>query len=202
MGCCADKGCAPAPLNTRHRTVLYVALLLNATLFAIEFSMGRVARSTALQADGLDMLGDALVYGFSLFVLARPHRWQAWAALSKGLVMVFFALLVAGGIIEEICHLAMPQTHIMGGVAVAALVVNMACFAMLNASRHDNINMRSTWVCARNDMAANALVIVAAFVSAGLHSGWPDILVGGFICVLFAHSAYGILRESIKALGA
>jgi cation diffusion facilitator family transporter len=177
-------------------------LLINAAMFLVEGGAGLMAHSTSLLADALDMLGDALVYGFSLFVLARSARWQAGAALAKGGFMLVFGLGVLGEAAHKVFHPVIPGVEMMGVIGGLALAANVVCFVLLYRYRSDTLNMRSTWLCSRNDLIANAGVLVAAGGSYMLLSRWPDILVGVVIATLFLSSALQVLQQSMQALGA
>lgn len=198
--CCENKSCEITAMRERHSRVLWVVLAINAAMFAIEGTAGMTAHSTSLLADALDMFGDALVYGFSLFVLARSARWQAGAALAKGLFMLLFGLGVMGEAIHKMLNPIMPGVETMGIVGGLALAANLVCFFLLYRHRADNLNMSSTWLCSRNDLIANVGVLIAAGSSYVLVSRWPDILVGCTIATLFLQSAFGVLRESIYTL--
>jgi cation diffusion facilitator family transporter len=189
-------------MRETHARVLWGVLILNAIMFFIEAWAGYVGNSTSLMADALDMLGDSLVYGFSLFVLARSARWQAHAALAKGGFMLVFGLGVLAEAAYKAIHPAMPSSEIMGVVGTAALAANLVCFAMLYSHRSDNLNMSSTWLCSRNDLLANLAVLAAAAAAYLTQSRWPDIAVGVAIALLFLGSAYSVLRQSILALRA
>jgi len=186
-------------LRASHARVLWIVLAINAVMFAVEGTAGLLADSTALLADALDMLGDALVYGFSLFVLDRSARWQAGASLAKGAFMLAFGV----GVLAEAIHKAfvpvMPNVETMGVIGTLALLANLVCFTLLYRHRADNLNMSSTWLCSRNDLIANAGVLMAAAASFLLVSRWPDILVGSLIAGLFLHSAIDVLRRALKA---
>ncbi len=200
--CCEDKGCEIAALRANHARVLWLVLAINTGMFFIDGTAGILAHSTSLLADALDMLGDALVYGFSLFVLARSARWQASAALVKGLFMLLFGLAVLGEAAYKTFHPVMPVVLTMGVVGSLALAANLVCFSLLYRHRRDNLNMSSTWLCSRNDLIANVAVLAAAAGSFLLVSRWPDILVGGLIASLFLGSAFDVLRQSVRALRA
>jgi cation diffusion facilitator family transporter len=187
-------------MQERHGPVLCVVLIINAVMFLVEGGAGLMAHSTSLLADALDMLGDTLVYGFSLFVLARSARWQAGAALAKGGFMLAFGLGVLGEAVYRILHPVMPSVETMGVIGGLAFVANLVCFFVLYRCRGDNLNMRSTWLCSRNDLIANVGVLVAAVGSYVLLSRWPDILMGVVIASLFLNSALQILRQSRQAL--
>jgi cation diffusion facilitator family transporter len=198
--CCEDKSCEITAMRERHGRVLWMVLIINAVMFFVEGTAGLVAHSTSLLADALDMLGDALVYGFSLFVLARSARWQAGAALAKGSFMLLFGIGVLGEAVYKIIYPVMPNAATMGIIGGLALTANLVCFFLLYRHRSDNINMSSTWLCSRNDLIANTGVLLAAAVSYALLSRWPDIIVGIIIAGLFLSSAIGVLRQSFRAL--
>ena len=199
-GCCEDKSCELIALRKCHGRVLWMVLAINAVMFIVEGLAGMAANSTSLLADALDMLGDALVYGFSLFVLARSARWQAGASLAKGAFMLVFGLGVMGEAVYKVLHPVIPSVETMGMVGGVALAANLVCFFLLNRHRADNLNMSSTWLCSRNDLIANVGVLLAAAGSYLLGSRWPDLVVGSIIAALFLSSAFGVLRTSIRVL--
>ncbi|ADJ28494.1 cation diffusion facilitator family transporter [Nitrosococcus watsonii] len=200
--CCEDKSCEVTALRERHGRVLWIVLIINLVMFFVEGWAGLLAHSTSLLADALDMLGDALVYGFSLFVLARSVRWQAGAALAKGGFMLVFGLGVLGEAAYKVFYPIMPGVEMMGLIGGVALAANLVCFFLLYRHRSDNLNMRSTWLCSRNDLIANVGILLAAAGSYLLASRWPDILVGSLIATLFLRSAFSVLRQSIQSLRA
>ena len=198
--CCEDKACEITAMRESHGRVLWIVLFINAVMFLVEGGAGLLAHSTSLLADALDMFGDALVYGFSLFVLARSARWQAGAALAKGGFMLVFGLGVLGEAVYKMLHPIMPGVETMGLIGGLALVANLVCFFMLYKHRSDNLNMSSTWLCSRNDLIANLGVLLAAAGSYLLYSRWPDILVGVLIAIVFLHSAWSVIRQAVRAL--
>jgi cation diffusion facilitator family transporter len=198
--CCEDKSCEVTALRESHSRVLWIVLAINAAMFAVEATAGVLANSTSLLADSLDMLGDALVYGFSLFVLVRSSRWQASAALAKGAFMLAVGLAVSAEAVYKAFHPVMPGVETMAVIGAVALAANVVCFSLLYRHRADNLNMSSTWLCSRNDLIANLGVLVAAGAAYILASRWPDIIVGCIIAGLFLRSALGVLRDSVSAL--
>lgn len=189
-------------MRKSHGRVLWIVLAINTVMFFVEGAAGLFAHSTSLLADALDMLGDALVYGFSLFVLARSGRWQAGAALVKGGFMLAFGLGVLGEAAYKALHPVMPGVEMMGIVGGLALAANLACFFLLYRHRSDNLNMSSTWLCSRNDLVANVGVLLAAGSSYLLATRWPDIIIGAIIAGLFLRSALSVLQQSLQALRA
>jgi len=180
--------------------VLWIVLAINALMFLVEGWAGLLAHSTSLLADALDMLGDALVYGFSLFVLARSARWLAGAALAKGSFMLVFGLGVLGEAFYKMFHPVLPDAATMGVIGGIALAANLICFFLLYRHRGDNLNMSSTWLCARNDLIANVGVLIAALGSYLFVSRWPDVIVGSIIASLFLSSAVSVLRGAMRVL--
>ncbi len=194
--CCEDKACEMTALREKHRRVLQIVLLINALMFMVESISGWKAHSTALIADSLDMLGDALVYGLSLYVLARSGREQAMVALIKGIFMLVFGLGVLAEAAYKVVYPVMPVVEVMGVVGALALMANLLCFFLLFTHRQDNVNMSSTWLCSRNDLFANVGVLFAAGLSYALASGWPDIIVGTLIATLFLSSAFRVVQQA------
>ena len=197
--CCEDKACEVTALRKDHARVLWIVLFINAAMFLVEGAAGLLAHSTALLADALDMLGDALVYGFSLFVLARSARWQASAAVAKGGFMLIFGLGVLTEAAYKVVHPIMPAVETMGLIGGLALAANMVCFFLLYQFRGDNLNLRSTWLCSRNDLIANVGVLIAAGATFLLGSRWPDLIVGVIIAAVFLKSAIEVLHEGVVA---
>jgi cation diffusion facilitator family transporter len=196
--CCEDKACEVAALRERHGAVLKIVLAINATMFIIEVVAGLLAQSTALLADALDMFGDALVYGFSLYVIARNGRWKAAAALLKGTIMGAFGLAVLGEAVYKVFSPTVPRADVIGAIGVLALLANVACLILLWRHRTDDINMQSTWLCSRNDVLANLGVLVAAIGVRVFHAGWPDLLIGTVIASLFLASAVRVTRQALR----
>lgn len=196
-GCCCNEDDEHlSALRERQARMLWAVLAINSVMFMIEFGAGWWAGSTALLADSLDMLGDALVYGLSLFVVARSLRWKAASAGVKGGIMLGFGLLVFGEAVAKAFSGHAPQSHLMLAVGVLALAANALCLLLLTRHRDDDVNLRSSWICSRNDLFANAGVIAAGAVVAATGSVWPDIAVGLVIAGLFLKSSGGVLREA------
>ena len=199
--CCESKEHELTELRDRQGRVLVTVLAINGAMFCVEFGAGLLSRSTALLGDSLDMLGDAMVYGISLYVLRRGRVWRTRAALLKGAIMLVFG---AGVLLEAGLRLragVLPIAHTMAGVGLLALAANTVCFALLWSHRSDDINLRSTWLCSRNDLVANGAVLVAAALVVSFHSAWPDVLVGVGIAALFLRTAVSVLRDAWAKLG-
>jgi len=194
--CCEQKVEEISALRSEHRKVLIVVLIINAVLFVVEAAAGLLAQSTALLADSLDMLGDSLVYGFSLYVLWRSAEWKAMAAILKGIIMAAFGIGVLAEAVYKMTAAVVPVAETMGIIGLLVLLGNGLCFLMLYRHRSDDLNMRSTWLCSRNDIIANLSVLAAAAGVGVFDSGWPDILVGAAIAGLFLRSALTVLQEA------
>lgn len=199
--CCSDKASAIERLHERQATALRSVLFVNAAMFVVELVSGLVAGSVALLADSLDMLGDALVYGFSLYVVARSPVWKARAAVAKAVAMGLFGALVFAQLVYKLLVPQIPTVETMGAVGALALAANGVCFAVLWRHRAEDINMRSVWLCSRNDLIANVSVLLAALAVWMTLSPWPDIAVGALICAVFLRSAFLVAREARAELG-
>lgn len=199
--CCSKKGETIAALATKaeQRRVLVIVMAINLAMFAIEFGGGVLARSSALMADSVDMLGDAIVYALSLYALARGPRWEAGAALAKGAIILAFGIAVIVGIVAKIAHGVPPSSGLMLAFGTAALAANLLCLGLLWPFRALNVNMSSTFLCSRNDVVSNLGVLVAAGLVHLFASPWPDIVVGGIIALIFLRSARTVLREAWPA---
>ena len=193
-----EQCCAVHPVHDRQRRILRVVLGINMGMFLVELVAALLAHSTALLADSADMLGDAIVYAFSLYVIARGPEWQARAALLKGGLMAAFG---AGVLVEVATKLAQgvtPNPSVMSGVGLLALAANASVLLMLRPHRGDDLNMRSVWLCSRNDVVANLGILLAALGVALSGSAWPDIAVGLGIAALFVTSAVDVIRAAIR----
>src|SRR6266478_5461969 len=198
-----DECCAPPPLNLggskkqdAYRRVLWAVLAINAAMFAVEVIAGLAAGSAALQADALDFLGDAANYAISLFVVGMALRYRASAALAKGATMAAFGLWVIGTVVWHAWHGTLPSAFTMGTVGLAALLANAATFGLLWAYRHGDANMRSAWICTRNDVLGNMAVLLAALGVFGTGTGWPDIIVAAIMASLAMQGAALVIRQA------
>ena len=205
----ADACCSPPPLNLdRHRgnksyrRVLWAVLAINAVMFLIEIGAGLAAGSVSLQADALDFLGDAANYAISLMVVGMALRYRAAAALAKGLTMGAFGLWVVGTVIWHAAHGTLPSAFTMGAVGVAALAANAASFGLLWAYRKGDANMRSAWICTRNDVLGNIAVLLAALGVFGSGTGWPDVIVAAVMAGLALQGAVVVAQQSTAELRA
>lgn len=190
--CCSTETIA----NGARRRVLWIVLAINATMFVVELAVGLLAGSVALQADSLDMLGDTLVYGFSLFVVTRGPVWKGRAAVLKAAIMFAFAAAILVQVAIKLVTQTVPTAELVGLTGFVVLAANLVCLSLLYRHRADDINMRSTWICSRNDIVANVAVIASAGAVALTASIWPDVAVSLGIVVLFLRSAIGVYLEA------
>jgi len=197
-----DECCEVREIPREQRRILQIVLLINAVMFLTESAAGVLAHSTALFADSLDMLGDAIVYGFSLYVIGRGIAWQARAALLKGLIMAAFGIGLLVQVAFKITRGVTPTVEVMGVVGTLAFAANLWCLALLWRRRGDDINMRSAWICSRNDVIGNVAVLVAAGAVAVTGSPWPDIVIGLLVASVFGRSAVQVVRDASRAVAA
>jgi cation diffusion facilitator family transporter len=195
---CHDDHChdAPAHASPTYRRVLWIALALNALMFVVEMSAGFASGSVSLLADAIDFFGDAANYGVSLAVLGMALTWRARAAFIKGLCMLFFGLFVIGKALWAARTGIPPEAVTMGVISLLALAVNVGVAALLYAWREGDANMRSVWLCSRNDAIGNVAVLLAALGVAGTRTAWPDLAVALGMGVLALTSAYSVLRQA------
>lgn len=198
--CCDYKSCEVAVLKKNHSGVLIAVLAINGIMFLVEAVAGIKAHSTGLLGDSLDMLGDAMAYGISLYVLGRSQRWNAGAAAFKGALMAILGATVLSEAAWKLFHPVQPTVATMGIIGAVALIANLACLGLLWKSRADDMNMRSVWLCSRNDIVANLGVLGAAVLVNWTGSTWPDIAVGACIAVLFLRSSFEVFRTSLPVL--
>jgi Co/Zn/Cd efflux system component len=182
--------------NSAYRRTLWIVLTINAVMFAVEIGAGLVAGSASLQADALDFLGDAGNYAISLFVVSMALRYRAMAALAKGSTMAVFGLWVLGITGWHAWHGTFPQALTMGAVGFTALAANAASFGLLWKHRTGDANMRSAWICTRNDVLGNLAVLLAALGVFGTGTGWPDLLVATIMASLALQGAFLVIQQA------
>ncbi len=198
--CCHDKTTELDNLRERQSKTLWIVLAINGVMFGLELIVGILAGSVALQADSLDMLSDTLVYGFSLYAIGKSSHWRAGAALLKGSIMALFGIGVLLQSGYRFFVGGVPESNYMFFMSLLALAANASCLFFLSRHKSDDINMRSTWLCSRNDIIANTSVFLAAVFVAMTHSNLPDLIVGLLITTIFLKSAISILRDSVREL--
>lgn len=201
-GCC-DGGCSvDALIENRQKTTLKIVLGINAVMFIVIAAAALYGKSTALLADSLDNLGDALTYAVSLYAVTRGPRTKAKAALFKGILILAAALFVAAQIIYKLITPSLPIFEVMGIFSLLGLIANSACLFLLWRHRHEDVNMSSVWECSRNDIAANISVFIAAAGVWFFSSGWPDLVVAIALVVLLLRSAIRVISSAMAELRA
>ena len=188
--------------NPAFRRALWAVIVINGLMFVIEVIAGLSAGSMALQADALDFLGDCATYGLSLFVLAKPPSWRANAALFKGISLAVLGLWVLSATIWRVFVTGVPEAVIMGSVGLLALAANVTCVLILLRFRNGDANVRSVWLCSRNDAIGNIAVVVAASGVVATGSAWPDLAVAAIMAGLFLSSSVKIIRQALGERGA
>lgn len=194
--CCDNAASEINKLQARQSKTLKAVLGINLGMFLVEFVAGLMAASTVLLADSLDMLGDALAYGISLVVVSRHDGWKAVSALIKSGIMALFGLFVLGQATYKLLHPITPQFETIGLIGLFALAANAVCLLLLWHHRAEDVNMRSVWLCSRNDIIANVSVLFAALGVWLSSSQWPDLLVGLGIAALFLRSAFHVFKDA------
>jgi len=193
--CCAHSP-TPAAQDPRYRRALWIALAVNALMFGVEIVGGLQSASTSLLADAVDFFGDAANYGVSLMVLSMAAIWRSRAALFKGLCMGAFGVFVLGKTAFSVASGVVPEPVTMGAVGLLALAANLGVAALLYAYRSGDANMRSVWLCTRNDAIGNVAVMFAAAGVFGSGSGWPDWLVAILMGTLALNASFSVVRHA------
>ena len=193
-------GCIGNPrfdgVDPRYRRVLWAVIAINGAMFLVEMIAGQLAGSQALQADALDFLGDTLTYGISLAVIGRSLQVRSGAALLKGGSLLLMGTWVLGNILYNVLILGLPRAEIMGGIGLLALSANLASVLLLLRYKDGDANVRSVWLCSRNDAIGNVAVMIASVAVWGTESAWPDLLVAGIMAGVFLTSSTQILRQA------
>lgn len=195
-GCCNHETRFDG-VSADYKRRLWAVIAINAAMFFVEMGAGHAARSQALQADALDFLGDALTYGLSLAVIGASVRVRSTAALLKGGSLLLMGLWVFGSTIWRVFVTGVPEAQIMGGIGLLALVANLTSVVLLMRYKDGDANVRSVWLCSRNDAIGNVAVMGAAVGVALTGTGWPDLVVAGLMAGLFLSSAWQIFRQAL-----
>src|SRR4051812_36285599 len=195
---CGCSGGVPVfdGVDPRYKRVLWTVIGLNATMFVVEMVTGHLAGSQALQADALDFLADTVAYGLSLAVIGASLRTRATAALFKGLSLSLMALWVLGSTVYQTLILGLPSAELMGGIGLLALATNLASVLLLLRYKDGDANVRSVWLCSRNDAIGNVAVMLAALGVWRTSTAWPDLVVAGMMAAIFCTSSVQILRQA------
>jgi len=194
--CCSSLEKELTKVQDEKRNILVWVLIINTGMFFIEAIYGFFAQSNALMADALDMLGDAAIFGFSLYVIRLNTIWQSRAGYIKGIIMAIFSIGVLTSALYRSFNPIIPEVTTMGVVGFLALAANLICAVMLLGFRDTDVNMRSAWLCSRNDVLANLGVLLAAVGVAWTNSPWPDLIVGISISALILKSAIEVMRDA------
>ena len=185
-------------LSDDYKRRLWIVIVLNAVMFLVEMTAGHLAKSQALQADALDFFSDALTYGISLAVIGSSIQVRTNAALAKGVSLFLIGLWVLGSTVYHVFFAEVPQAEIMGIVGFFALITNLASVLLLVSYKDGDANVRSVWLCSRNDAIGNVAVIIAALSVWGTTSGWPDLIVAAIMATLFLSSAIQIVSQALN----
>ena len=194
--CCSNSCAGFDGASPAYRGVLWIVIALDAGMFILEMLAGHLASSQALKADALDFLGDATTYSLSLAVIGQPLIWRSRAALLKGASLALMALWVLGSTAWQVLVTGHPQAEVMGLVGLLALAVNMTSVLLLLRWREGDANVRSVWLCSRNDAIGNVAVMLAALGVWGTGTAWPDLAVAALMAGLFLVSAVKIVRQA------
>ena len=179
-----------------YRRRLIIVIAINAAMFIVEMTAGQLSGSQALKADALDFFADSVTYGASLFVIGMALRTRAMVALAKGISLLLVGAWVLGSTVYRVFYMGVPEAGIMGFVAVLALAANVASVLILVRYKDGDANVRSVWLCSRNDAISNIAVMVAALGVWGTATGWPDLVVAAIMASLFLTSAVKIIAQS------
>ena len=196
-GCCEHNAKFDG-VSDDYKRRLWLVIFLNAAMFVVEMTAGYLSKSQALQADALDFLGDALTYGISLAVIGASIRARTNAALAKGISLFLIGAWVFGSTVYRVFYGAVPDAEIMGTVAFLALLVNGVSVLLLVRYKDGDANVRSVWLCSRNDAIGNVAVMVAALGVWGTATGWPDLIVATIMAGLFLSSSFQIIRQALE----
>jgi Co/Zn/Cd efflux system component len=197
---CHTNDAAPAAQDPRWRRALWIALVVNAAMFLVELGAGLQSGSVSLLADAIDFAGDSVNYGVSLAVLSMALAWRSRTAWIKGATMFGYGLFVLAKAAWTARSGAVPEALTMGSVAFAAMVANVAVAALLYAWRNGDANMRSVWICSRNDALSNIAVMLAAAGVFGTGSAWPDLAVAAIMAVLAISGGTEVMRHARREL--
>ena len=197
---CCGHGATFEGLSADYKRRLWAAIVINAGMFIVEMSAGALAGSQALQADALDFFGDAATYGISLAVIGAALRVRAWAAFAKGISLTLMGLWVFGATAYHVLVLGVPRAEVMGVVGFMALAANVASVLLLIRYKDGDANVRSVWLCSRNDAIGNVAVMLAAVGVWATATRWPDLIVAAIMAGLFLYSSAQILRQSWREL--
>ena len=193
-------GCEIELKDNQQKTVLYWLLGINAVMFIFEIGFGWISESTALIADSLDMLADAVVYALALYAVGKSIKYKANAALVSGYLQLALGVLILLDIARRLYGDSEPHSWFMIGIGMIALVANVICLILIRKYNNDEVHMRASWIFSANDVIANLGVITAGGLVMTLNQRWPDIVIGSIISVLILRGAYRILTDAKQEL--
>jgi Co/Zn/Cd efflux system component len=193
---CCGSGVRFEGLDPRYKRVLWAVIAINAAMFIVESAAGHIAGSQALQADALDFLGDTVTYGLSLAVIGCSLQTRSYAAMVKGLSLTAMGLWVFGSTAYHVLVLGVPRAEVMGLIGFLALAANVTSVVLLMRYKDGDANVRSVWVCSRNDAVGNVAVMGAALAVWSTSSAWPDLVVAAVMAGLFLNSSAQILLQA------
>lgn len=199
-GCGCDSNIQFDGLSDRYKKVLWIVIAINVIMFLVEFTASVISGSMALRADALDFLADSFTYTITLLAIGHSLRWRASAALFKGLTLLALGVWVFGSTLYRVFILGVPSELIMGSVALVAFCANLVSALLLLGYRNGDSNVRSVWLCSRNDAINNLAVMLAAGAVFLTRSHWPDLIVAFVMASLFLHSAFLIIRQALGEL--
>lgn len=197
---CSD-GCGSVSfegISKTYKKILWIVIAINGGMFLVETVAGIIANSTALRADALDFLGDAATYAATLLVIGKPLKTRASVALAKGISLGLMALFVLGFTLYRVFVVGEPEAFIMGSIGLLALSANVISVLLLMRYRDGDANVRSVWLCSRNDAIGNIAVMIAGAAVFATGTMWPDIIVAFILAGLFMHSSLKITRQALK----
>ena len=196
-GCCGHNAKFDG-VSDDYKRRLWIVIALNASMFFVEMTAGHLAKSQALQADALDFAGDALTYGISLAVIGASIQVRTNAALFKGITLLLMGLWVLCSTVYRVFYIGVPEAETMGIIGFLALLTNLSSVLLLIKYKDGDANVRSVWLCSRNDAIGNIAVMLAALGVWSTSTGWPDLVVATIMASLFLSSAFQIIRQALE----
>ncbi len=183
-------------VSADYKRRLWAVIAINTVMFGVEMTAGQVAQSQALQADALDFAADALTYGISLAVIGAAIKIRSTVAMAKGISLLLMGLWVFGTTLYRVIDIGVPEAGVMGAIGFLALLANLASVLILVKYKDGDANVRSVWLCSRNDAIGNIAVMIAAVGVWGMSTGWPDLIVAGIMAGLFLSSSVQIIEQA------
>lgn len=183
-------------VSADYKRRLWAVIAINTVMFGVEMTAGQVAQSQALQADALDFAADALTYGISLAVIGAAIKIRSTVAMAKGISLLLMGIWVFGTTLYRVIDIGVPEAGVMGAIGFLALLANLASVLILVKYKDGDANVRSVWLCSRNDAIGNIAVMIAAVGVWGMSTGWPDLIVAGIMAGLFLSSSVQIIGQA------